>query len=382
MTGRPLRVLLVEDSNSDAELVRLELQRAGFELCIESVAAAADFQAALERSRWDVVLSDYALPRFSGKMALELLRGRGADIPFIIVSGSLGEDVAVEMMRAGAQDFFPKGNLTRLPAAIEREVREAEKRRMGAARQKEADEERERLLVELCDAVRARDTFLALAAHELRTPLTVAQLKLDRLRQAHRRQAEARPEEGLEQSLASIARQHWRLAALVDNFVAVARITSGDRILNRELVDLGEEVAAALRQFDDEVRASGSTISVRTDSRVIGRWDRSYLRIVVANLMGNAIKYGAGKPIEIVLASDAARAQFTVLDRGKGVSREDQARIFNKFEYAVPARHHGGFGLGLWVVRGIVEVHGGAVSVANREGGGSSFTIELPLGNA
>jgi len=382
VTGRPLRVLLVEDSGPDAELVRRELQRAGFELCMEKVAGAADFQAALERSPWDVVLSDYTLPHFSGKMALEILRGRSQDIPFIIVSGSLGEDVAVEMMRAGAQDFFPKGNLTRLPAAIEREVGEADKRRLGAARQKQAEQERERLLVELRDAVRARDTFLALAAHELRTPLTVAQLKLDRLRRTRPHRTETRPQEGLEQSLASIARQHWRLAALVDNFVAVARMTSGDRTFNCEVFDLAEDVAAAARQFDDELRASGSAISVRTDSRVIGRWDRAYIRIVMANLIGNAIKYGAGKPIEIVLTSDSARAQLAVLDRGKGVSTEDQARIFNKFEYAVPARHHGGFGLGLWVVRAIVEAHGGTVSVASREGGGSSFTVELPLGNA
>jgi len=125
---KPLRVLLVEDTEDDATLLMLELRRGGFEPYIVRVQTAAAMKAELIARSWDVVISDFSLPAFTGLDALAVLRGSGIDVPFILVSGTIGEEVAVEAMRAGADDYVMKAHLQRLPAAVERELREAEAR--------------------------------------------------------------------------------------------------------------------------------------------------------------------------------------------------------------------------------------------------------------
>src|ERR687893_962984 len=126
----PLRVLLVEDSEDDALLLLRELRRGGYEPFSERVDTAGEMEAALEERGWDLVIADHSMPEFSSSAALELLRRKGfVDLPFIIVSGRIGEDAAVEAMRVGANDYLMKDNLARLNTAIERELREAESRR-------------------------------------------------------------------------------------------------------------------------------------------------------------------------------------------------------------------------------------------------------------
>src|SRR5438093_6356161 len=127
--GVPLRLLLVEDSEDDARLLVRELTRGGFEPVVERVETASTMRAALDRQPWDVVVGDYSLPHFGGAAALELLRDSGLDVPFIIVSGTIGEEKAVAAMKAGASDYVSKDNLKRLVPVIEREVREAAGRR-------------------------------------------------------------------------------------------------------------------------------------------------------------------------------------------------------------------------------------------------------------
>ena len=125
---KPLRVLLVEDTEDDATLLLLELRHGGFEPYIVRVQTAAAMKAELLGRSWDVVISDFSLPSFTGFEALRVLQGSGVDVPFILVSGTIGEEVAVEAMRAGADDYVMKARLQRLPAAVERELREAEAR--------------------------------------------------------------------------------------------------------------------------------------------------------------------------------------------------------------------------------------------------------------
>ncbi len=124
-----LRVLLIEDSDDDAELIRREIRRGGYNPHCERVADAAAMQRALDRQEWDLVISDYVMPGFSGVEALALFKAKNLDVPFLVVSGHIGEDRAVEMMRAGAHDYLMKGRLARLAPAITRELREAEVRK-------------------------------------------------------------------------------------------------------------------------------------------------------------------------------------------------------------------------------------------------------------
>src|SRR5579864_2118656 len=125
---KPLKALIVEDNERDAAMLMRELNRGGYELDTERVDTPEGLNAALDRQPWDIVFSDYSMPRFSAPAALSLVRERGFDMPFIIVSGTVGEETAVEAMRAGANDFMPKGALARLLPAIDRELREARAR--------------------------------------------------------------------------------------------------------------------------------------------------------------------------------------------------------------------------------------------------------------
>jgi signal transduction histidine kinase len=145
MTLRELKVLIVEDSERDAALLLRELQKAGYSLVNRRVETAGEMKDALDSLEWDIILSDYVLPGFSGLAALDVLHGKKVDIPFIVVSGQIGEDVAVEAMKAGANDYIMKGNLKRLGPAIERELSEAENRK----KRWQAEEDLARSAVEL-----------------------------------------------------------------------------------------------------------------------------------------------------------------------------------------------------------------------------------------
>ncbi len=145
--GNPLRVLVVEDSEDDTLLLQRTLQRGGYDLTLERVDTAADMSTALNEQSWDVIISDYNLPQFSGLAALELLKDKQVDLPFIIVSGAIGEEVAVEAMKAGAHDYVMKDNLARLIPVIERELREAEVRRERKRAEEALRQSEERLRV-------------------------------------------------------------------------------------------------------------------------------------------------------------------------------------------------------------------------------------------
>jgi signal transduction histidine kinase len=374
-----LRALLVEDSADDAELLRRELKRAGFALFDERVESATEFVEALDREGWDVVLSDFTMPGFGGTAALEILKARGLDIPFIIVSGSVGEDVAVEVMKAGAHDYFSKGNTTRLASAIEREVREAERRRQRLMEQRQLEAEKEHLLGELKTAVQARDDFLSIASHELKTPLTGLKLQVQGLvRLCTRDPAASVAAAAFEAKVKTMSHQLDRLTRLIHSLLDVTRITSGDMTLSREPVALHELVADVVETAKESQESSQTHVAIDAEP-VVGSWDRLRLETIVTNLVSNAMKFGNGKPVQVSVHRVGDAARLSITDHGIGIAPEVRARIFEKFERAVPRQHYGGFGLGLWIARQLVVAHGGTIEVVSDVGAGSTFTIELPL---
>jgi signal transduction histidine kinase len=364
--------LLVEDSEDDALLLCRELEHNGYAVEMRRVWTAAEMERALGERRWDVICSDYHMPSFDTLKALAV-RGRVApDTPLLVVSGNIGETAAVALLKAGAADYIPKQNLSRLAPAIRREVHEAGERRA----RRRAEEERARLVTELAAALRVRDDFLSIASHELRTPLTALRLYLqsiDRLEEQGRRQR-------VHDKVAAAERQLGRLEALIADMVSVSLVRPGELRLEREEVDLSglvELVAARFRREEAE-----TPLTIRAPERLVGRWDKAHLEEVVRRLLSNAFKYGAAKPVEVRLAQDGGAAVLAVADHGIGISAGDQERIFDRFGRAVPVANYGGFGLGLWIARNIVEAHAGTLTVDSTPGEGSTFTVRLPLSPA
>ncbi|KYG04868.1 hypothetical protein BE21_44245 [Sorangium cellulosum] len=229
------------------------------------------------------------------------------------------------------------------------------------------------------EALRLRDEFVAIASHELRTPLTSLQLVMQGL---ERRLA---PGLDIEQARAAVARcnrQIRRLADLVDALLDVSRIQAGKLELQPSEVDLGAVVRDAAAQLADQLAQAGSELIVHAEGPVVGRWDSDRLEQVVTNLLTNAIKFGGGRPIEIVIASDGRTARLSMTDHGIGIDRGAQSKLFERFKRGVSAKHYGGLGLGLYIARVFVEAHGGRVHVKSELGQGSTFTVELPLSQA
>ncbi len=362
----PLNVLIVEDSEDDALLVDRALRRAGWSPRLVRVETEGQMREALSRARWDVVISDHALPAFSAPAALAVMKdmGRLDELPFIIVSGTMPDESAVEALRAGAGDFVSKQKLGRLGPAIDRELRDVALRR-----------ERREALEQLREAVRARDEFLSIASHELKTPLTSLRLQV----QALARQLAALASDGDERltaRLGTIDRSTARIAELVNRLLDVSRLSAGALQLRRERLDLARVVTDAVGRLRERADAIGSPLRVE-GAGAVGRWDRMRVESVVTNLLENAFKYGAGSPIDVVVREDGADVVLVVRDRGIGIAPEDHARIFERFERAAHGQFEG-MGIGLWLARAIVEAHGGAISVESRPGSGATFTVRLP----
>ena len=229
----------------------------------------------------------------------------------------------------------------------------------------------------LREAIGLREDFLSVASHELRTPLTSLRLEVENLLRFARRSAGQAAGDVIQRT-ERIDAQAARLNHLIDELLDVSRIASGRLELKIEEVDLVAVVGEVRTRLGDEARRRGCVLDVRGLERAVGAWDASRLDQVITNLLSNAIKYGAGKPVEITVDVTGDRAVLAVHDHGLGISAEDQDRIFRRFERAASSRNYAGIGLGLWIVKQIVDALGGTVSVDSRPELGATFTVELP----
>jgi PAS domain S-box-containing protein len=242
-----------------------------------------------------------------------------------------------------------------------------------------ARREVEALAQDLQKALQIRDDFLSVASHELKTPLTSLQLQLQLLwRSLPETDAHGQPHPARKR-IEATRRPAERLHQLVNNLLDVSRIRAGRLALEHETVDFAALLQDVVARAEADAAGAGCQLVLRAESPVVGRWDRLRLEQVVTNLLSNALKYGAAHPVELSVLQDGSTARLTVKDHGIGIAPESQARIFQRFERAVSERHYGGFGLGLWIVRQIVESLGGEIRVESLPGQGATFTVSLPL---
>lgn len=370
---RPLRALIVEDSEVDAELLLHELSRRGFEVTFERVETAQSMQAALETRAWDIVLSDFSLPTFDAFRALEVLKASGLDIPFIVVSGTIGEETAADALVAGAGDFIVKGRLARLVPAIERELREA-KIRATLSRTEE-----QLLHAQKMEAV---GRLAGGVAHDINNVLSVILIGAELVSGA------LAPDDPILEDVEDIRTAGLRATALTRQLLAFSR----QQVMEIRVVDLNEVVTGVESMLR---RMIGEDVELSTRcGEAIGKVevDPGQIEQVLMNLAVNArdaMPRGGRLTIEthrVTLDEDRALSLvdvkpgdyvvLSVCDDGTGMDRATQARIFEPF---FTTKEQGrGTGLGLSTVFGIVRQCGGHIFVHSEVGVGSTFDVYFP----
>lgn len=228
---------------------------------------------------------------------------------------------------------------------------------------------------ELREAVRARDEFLAIAAHELRSPMHALMLQVETAIVIARRSGSDDLLPRLERVRSVLDRYVKRATLLLD----VSRINARSMDLRFEDMDIVEVLREVVDTYASEAAFNLIDIRLKAPDVLIGTWDRAAIEQVVGNLVSNAIKYGDGKPVDINLGREADRVCLEVKDRGIGISAEDQARIFGRFEQVMTGQARTGFGVGLWLARALIEAHRGSIHVDSAPGNGAAFTMWLPL---
>jgi len=380
----PLRILMVEDSAHDAELTARALRRSGYELTFERVESPEAMRAALLREKWDLVIADYSMPHFNGLAALKLLQEQGLDLPFILVSGTVGEHVAVEAMKSGAGDYVLKNNLVRLPLAVERELRDFEMRGARKRAEEEANRARDRVRDLALETARLRSDFLASMSHEIRTPLagiigTGELLSLSDLTPEQRRQTEI------------IRSSGELLLTVVNDILDFSKLSAGQITLEKLDFDLVELTENLVDSFAAVAHAKGIEIALHVDVNMSTglRGDPSRVRQILNNLVSNAIKFTQQGEVMVRVsgteeADNDVLVRFEVTDTGIGISSEAQERLFQPFVQAEvsTSRRFGGTGLGLVIAAKLINQMGGEVGFESAPGKGSNFhfTVRLEKG--
>jgi signal transduction histidine kinase len=231
-------------------------------------------------------------------------------------------------------------------------------------------------------AVAARDEFLAVAAHELRTPLTSMLLHIEAIERTLPAETETEgpmqvpPTE--QKRIAAVARQARRLSGMIDSMLDVSKLAGGHLSLELGEVDVTALVREVAHRFAPDASAAACTMTLHLDHPALAVLDATRLDQIVTNLIGNALKYGAGAPVEISVESDEQVIRMTVRDHGIGISPQDQQRIFLRFERAADERQYSGAGLGLWITSELVKALGGRITLHSVPGSGAAFTVVLP----
>ncbi len=349
----PRRLLLLEDYPDDAELLRRSLAIEWPDCEIVLLSTEGGFRAALQQKGCDLILSDYSLPGFDGLAALAVARQECPEVPFLFVSGAIGDEIAVESLKAGATDYVLKDRLARLVPAIRRALKEAEER----ARRREAEEQLEQSNKDLLRTNQEIQNFYHTLSHELKTPLT--SVALDSCNQLRVCINDLLDAARLETGKLALDLKPSSLAALIKRVVTTMGQAAADK-----RIELMQEIEPCLPEAS---------------------LDQNRMTQIITNLLSNAIRHTPEGGKIVIQAGLAAACpdciQVSVSDTGCGIAKEDQGRVFDRLYQikAGDAASDQGLGLGLYLCRELVQLHGGKIWVESQVGQGSTFSFLLPL---
>ena len=366
----------MEDSEDDALLLLRALTRSGWLPECTRVDTDDGLRAALAASSFDVVISDWVLPRFSAMGALGVVQALAADVPVVICSGKIDEEMAVAALRAGAKDFVTKGNLARLGPAIERELRESEMRK----EQRRAEREVEALRVELARSRRLEEAGMVASqvAHDLRNLLQPVMLNAELV------QRRLEPGHPARDACDRLAGGLHRLTNMVEDSLTMGRRAQ----VRLEPTDLNAILMDVVDGLTDPPAALRVQLDLSPDlPHVTGA--PGQLSRALANLLTNAreamndrgvltVRTRAVELPPIDGRSGGRFARLEVADTGCGIAPDNLHRIFQPFFTTKAGGPRSGSGLGLAIVQAIVNDHLGTITVDSEVGLGTSFTIQIP----
>ncbi|MDB4989943.1 MAG: Sensor protein, partial [Myxococcaceae bacterium] len=364
------RILLVDDNADLRAYVAALLTRV-----FANVETATHGSEALALARLqppDLIVSDVTMPIMDGFALVRALRAdeRTRSVPIILLSARAGDESTVQGLGCGADDYLVKPFSARELMARVRVQLEMSRMRAEVWSERGHVEELRR-------SVAMRDEFISVSSHELRTPLTALQMQLESLLRLHDTGRLESDQARVAHKLSIALRQVGRLTQLVESLLDASRASLGALELDLSELDLATLARRVVARYESDARAVGSRFQVDATS-TRGRWDERRLEQVLRGLLANAIKYAPNTVIELAVGGDAEHAQLSVRDRGLGIPADARARVFDRFERAVSTENYGGFGLGLYMSRKIVEAHGGTVEAAPTEGRGTTILVRLP----
>ena len=386
------KLLIVDDLPEN--LLALEALIKREDRTVYKALSADEALSLLLQHEFAMAILDVQMPGMNGFELAELMRGteKTKSIPIVFVSAAGREmNYAFKGYESGAVDFLHKPlDIHAVKSKVNVFV-DLYRQRKEVRQQVEALEhnrrEQEVLLaqlqvtqVELEHAVRMRDDFMSIVSHEVRTPLNGLILETQ-LRKMHlaRDNAAAFTLDKMKAMVERDERQIQSLIRLIEDMLDVSRIRTGKLSIRPSRFDLSVAVGNLLESFAAQVSAAQSSVNYRAGQPVIGQWDEFRIEQVVSNLLTNALRYGAKKPIDVSVYMQGDQAVIEVADQGIGISEENQQRIFHQFERIAGSHVVTGLGLGLFISEQIVAAHNGQITVHSALGEGAMFRVCLPL---
>ena len=388
-----VNVLIVDDLPDNLLALEAVIRLEG--RTIFQASSGEEALALLLAHEFALAILDVQMPGMNGFELAELMRGteKTRHIPIVFVTAAGKEsNLAFKGYESGAVDFLYKPLDVQ---AVQSKVnvfallcrQRLETRRQVLALEK-SRQEQEALLenlqttqMALQKALTLRDEFMSVVAHELRTPLNTLFMDVQmRKMLLERGKIAVFDAVYLEKMVARDQRQVQSMVRLIDDMLDVTRIRSNHLSIRPAPFDLPILLGRVVGNLSLQAQTAGSVITLHANQPVTGCWDEFRIEQVVTNLLTNALRYGNGKPVEVSLVLVGDSVVLHVRDQGRGISAQDQQRIFDPFERAVGQDDStSGLGLGLYITRQLVEAHGGTISVQSREAEGSTFSVTLPL---
>ncbi len=380
----PIKILAVDDRPENLLALEVALKD-----CNYHIYTALSGERAIELAKendFAAILMDVQMPGMDGFATAMRIRceRRSKSTPIIFVTAIHRSEKHEKLgYIAGAVDYLFKPISVeilkaKLDVFADLFYTNAENRRQAELLNEAAFQKQENIFLK--EALNIRDEFISMAAHELKTPLTPLTLQMQIFSKMYDdKSIESVPFDTLQRLTRTSLSQVERLNRIVTELLDVSSLRSGHLQIKTAPMDLNLVIEEVLASFHTDIRKSGCQITLNFNPNLVGVWDRFRIEQVVVNLLTNAMKYGAGKPIEIRTYRNDDKACFSIRDNGIGIAEEDQKRIFERFERAVSSKNYGGLGLGLYIACRVVRLHQGEIKVQSRLNEGAQFIVDLPL---